>query len=243
MPRIKLPELRKPQHSLRQLYAKHVKVERTKSKTFARETNTLHISGVIDDWIGVSAAIVNEALQELDETQPLRVVINSVGGYVYEAIAIHNLLADWPAEVTTHVNSIAASAATIIALVGDKRTISDNAEFMVHQPWTYAMGNAIELRAAADHLDKTTAKILNLYERKSSLSRQEIEALLNGPEGEDGTYLTAQETLDAGWATEIISTSRQSDEDDDEDKDHEEEDPEEEKLFTRRTLAKIKLLT
>ncbi len=239
MPRIKLPELRNPQHSLRQLYAKHVKVERTKGKTFAKETNTLHISGVIDDWIGISAAIVNEALQELDESQPLRVVINSVGGYVYEAIAIHNLLADWPKEVTTHVNSIAASAATIIALVGDKRTISDNAEFMVHQPWSYVMGNAVELRAAADHLDKTSNKILDLYERKSSLSREEIEALLNGVEGEDGTYLTAQETLDAGWATEIINTSRQAAADDSE----EEEDPEEEKLFTRRTLAKIKLLT
>lgn len=174
-------------------------------------TNTIHINDVIDDWFGINAADVSDAINAMDDAKDLRVVINSPGGSVYDAIAIHNMIAEWPGTVTTHVTSIAASAATLIAMVGDERTIADNAEYMVHNPWMYVAGNAVELRSYADKLDKTSEKLLDMYERKSSLSRDEITSLLDGEDGEDGTYMTAQESLDAGFSTEIIDTSRQED--------------------------------
>lgn len=209
MSRILLPLPRNTPKS-RDLYGE-IKVEKS-GKIFNKTENTIQINGVIDDWFGVSAEEVEEALQELDESQPLLVKINSPGGLVFEAIAIHNLIAEWPAEVITHITSRAMSSATFIYLVGDKRTIADNAEFMVHHPWTIALGNSGELRGVADHLDRTAEKMIDMYERKSNLSRNEITDLLNGPENQDGTYLDAQETLDAGFATEIIDTSRTADE-------------------------------
>jgi len=171
-------------------------------------TNTLHINDEIDSWFGISADDVKNALSELDDSQPLRVVIDSPGGSVYEAISIHNQIAEWPSEVTTHVSSLAASAASFIAMVGDKRTIADNAEFMIHNAWTIAAGNAVDFRAFAGMLEKIDSNLADMYERKSNLSREEVVNLLNGEEGSDGTYLNAQEALDAGFMTEVIDTSR-----------------------------------
>jgi ATP-dependent protease ClpP protease subunit len=171
-------------------------------------TNTLHINDMIDNWMGISAEDVKNALSEMDETQPLRVVINSDGGSVYEAIAIHNQIAEWPGEVTTHISSLAASSASFIAMVGDKRTIADNAKFMIHHPWTFAAGNAAEFRALAGMLDKTGEGLIDMYDRKSSLSREEISSLMTGEDGADGTYLSATEALDAGFVTGIVDTSR-----------------------------------
>lgn len=173
-----------------------------------KATNSIHINDEIDSWFGISADDVKNALAELDDSQPLRVVIDSPGGSVYEAISIHNQIAEWPEEVTTHVSSIAASAASFIAMVGDKRTIADNAEFMIHNAWTIAAGNAVDFRAFAGMLEKIDSNLADMYERKSNLSREEVVNLLNGEEGSDGTYLNAQEALDAGFMTEVIDTSR-----------------------------------
>ena len=173
-----------------------------------KATNSIHINDEIDSWFGISADDVKNALAELDDSQPLRVVIDSPGGSVYEAISIHNQIAEWPEEVTTHVSSIAASAASFIAMVGDKRTIADNAEFMIHNAWTIAAGNAVDSRAFAGMLEKIDSNLADMYERKSNLSREEVVNLLNGEEGSDGTYLNAQEALDAGFMTEVIDTSR-----------------------------------
>jgi ATP-dependent Clp protease, protease subunit len=177
-------------------------------KIYDVATNTLHINDIIDSWWGISADDVSNALTEMDSSQPLRVVINSDGGSVYEAIAIHNLLADWESEITTHVSSLAASSASMIAMVGDNRTIADNAKFMIHNPWAVVAGNAVELRAFANMLDQTAEGLVQMYERKSNLSKDEIEDYLKGEEGADGTYFSAEESLEHGFSTEIIDTSR-----------------------------------
>ena len=173
-----------------------------------KATNSIHINDEIDSWFGISADDVKNALAELDDSQPLRVVIDSLGGSVYEAISIHNQIAEWPEEVTTHISSIAASSASVIAMVGDNRTISDNAKVMVHNPWTIAMGNAKEFRALANMLDKTGDGLIDMYDRKTALTRDEIVALMDGEDGADGTYLDAQEALEAGFVTQVIDTSR-----------------------------------
>ena len=192
-----------------------------------KATNTIHINDEIDSWFGISADDVKNALSDLDDSQPLRVVIDSPGGSVYEAISIHNQIAEWPSEVTTHISSIAASSASVIAMVGDQRTIADNAKVMVHNPWTIAMGNAKEFRALANMLDKTGDGLIDMYERKTTLSRDELVALMDGEDGADGTYIDAQEALDAGFVTEVIDTSRK--------------DRKEAKSTPRKTRARIKL--
>lgn len=220
--KLTLPRSQKKTHDI----FSNVVVERT-GTIYNAGTNTLEINDVIDDWFGVSSLEVSEALKDMDESQPLTVRINSPGGMVYEALAIHNMIAEWPQQVTTHVVSLAASAATVIAMVGDTRTMSDNAEFMVHNPWTFTWGNSNELRTTAKHLDRVAENLLDMYERKSNLSRQKIKDLLNGPEHDDGTFMTAKEALEAGFITQIIDTSRTPESLDNH--------------CHRRTLAKIKL--
>lgn len=185
----------------------NVKVEKI-GEIYNKDENTLHINDAIDDWFGISAADVAEALQELDESQPLKVVVNSPGGVVWEAIAIHNMIAEWPQEVTTYNSSMAASAAATIMMVGDKRTMADNARFMVHQPWGWSLGNASEMRAYANLLDDTAKGIVDLFSRKSTISDDEIITLMDGEDGADGTYMNADAALEAGFITSIIDTSR-----------------------------------
>lgn len=206
MTRTKLPM---PHMNDNMVVPKNVVIEKT-GEIYSKKSNTLYITEEIGGMFGVSADEISEAMLDLDDEKPLRVVINSPGGSVYEAILIHNMIADWPEEVTTHVPAIAASAATLLSMVGDKRTMADNAEYMIHNPYVIMAGNAKELRAMANKIDKTGEKILDMYDRVSTLSRDEIKDFLDGEEGFDGTYFTAHEALDAGFVDSIIDTSRKS---------------------------------
>jgi len=205
MKRILLPQLKKPETQLNN--PKGVTVEKI-GDIHNADLNTLHINDTIDETFGIGSIDVQNALNDLDDTKPLTVIINSPGGSVWEAITIHNMLAQWPSELTTHISGVAASAASFLALVGDVRTISDNGTYMIHNPWAVVGGNAVELRSFADLLDKTADGLVEMYERRSNLTGSEIRDALRGPEGTDGTYFTASEALAAGFVTGIVDTQR-----------------------------------
>ena len=105
-------------------------------------------------------------LQELD-VATIAVRINSPGGSVFDGVAIYNALKRHPAAVTTHVDGVAASIASIVALAGDRVVMAKNATMMIHNPWSMAMGDAAELRKTADLLDKLRGTLLSTYADKS----------------------------------------------------------------------------
>lgn len=178
------------------------------------------IGGWIDDFLarnwgyetGVTAKAFIDDLQKLPASvKALKVHINSPGGDVFGALNIANALRAWAVNgrtVETIVDGLAASSASIVMMAGSKVTVADNALVMVHHPWTCACGNATQMRAAAGELDKVTDTIVATYRWHSALEPNAIRALLDGPEGADGTYMDADEALANGFATDKVEGLR-----------------------------------
>lgn len=133
-------------------------------------------------------------IAELDalKVDAITVRIASIGGSVPDGLAIYNALKRHPAHVTTSVDSIAYSIASLILMAGDTREAADNALIMVHAPWTYAAGNAEELRATADVLDSYARAMATSYATATGRSVDEVLGWLT--DGKDH-YFTAAEAL------------------------------------------------
>lgn len=136
----------------------------------------------------------------IDELQGLRVDelhihINSPGGEVDDGIAIYNTLRNHPARKTTFIDSLAASAASFIALAADEVVIALTGQIMIHDASTIAIGDADELRETADLLDRYSNNIAGIYSRKSGRSVEEFRELMKAE-----TWFTGAEAVEAGLA-------------------------------------------
>lgn len=165
----------------------------------------------IYDYIGkswwnddaVSAKQFIDELQALPATvTALRTRVNSLGGSVFDAVAIANAMRLWAKDgrtVETQVDGIAASAASVVIQAGSTVRIGDNAMVMVHLPWTIGIGNAKDFRKLADDLDAIRVSLTATYKWHSKLSDEELVALL-----EAETWMSATEAVEKGFATDIV---------------------------------------
>lgn len=128
----------------------------------------------------------------------LKISLNSYGGDAMAGIAIHNMLARHDGTKTVVVDGIAASAASLIAMAGDKIVMPDNSFLMIHNASGFAMGNADAARELADILDKISASYRRTYAAKTGKSEEEIAALMDAE-----AWMSADEALAAGFATEV----------------------------------------
>lgn len=170
----------------------------------ADEANTISIYDVIgyDYWDGggFTAQRMAAALRSIG-SNPVTVNINSPGGDMFEGLAIYNLLAEHPAEVTVRVMGIAASAASIIAMAGDKVLMGTGTMLMVHRAWGLTIGNHHDFAEAADMFQTFDDSMASIYVERTGLSDSEIVALMDGPnKNSDGTFLTVAEAIDKGFA-------------------------------------------
>lgn len=129
--------------------------------------------------------------------------INSPGGSVFDGVAIHNALKRHPAKVTTFIDGLAASIASIIAIAGDHVVMASNALFMIHNPWGGVQGDATEMRKMAEVLDKIGETLVNAYAERTGLDREVLLAAMN-----EETWYTADEALAAGFIDEVSSAIR-----------------------------------
>lgn len=106
---------------------------------------------------------VVDFLADLDDYRGVDIYINSGGGSVHGGLAIYNILKRYSGEKIVRVDGIAASIASVIALAGDKVIIPKSAQFMIHKPWSWAMGDADELRKEAEALDNCQRAIMAIY--------------------------------------------------------------------------------
>lgn len=158
----------------------------------------LSIYGDITSWVWDEAEMSADKFRaQLDavSTPNLNVRINSYGGEVKEALAIYNMLQDFKGKVTTINDGFACSAAASIFMAGAERIMNTGSLLMIHNAWTYAAGNANELRKQADDLDKISNSTIELY-KKSGLSEEELKQLFDAE-----TWLTADEAVEYGFAT------------------------------------------
>lgn len=168
----------------------------------------INIRGVIVDddtaafysWFGMQSAsptMVSDILNDADDD--VEVDINSNGGDVFAASEIYTLLRAYSGKVTINITGMAASAASVIAMAGDEVVMSPTAQMMIHNVWTNISGNANDLRAESVNLDKADQSILNAYEAKTGMKRDELYQLLNAT-----TFMDAKEAVDKGFADRIM---------------------------------------
>lgn len=150
-----------------------------------------------ESWFGdaVSAKQFSDELKNLDKSvNEITVRINSPGGDVFDGISIYNRLKQHPAKVIVQIDGLAASIASIIALAGDEVVIGEGALYMIHLPWTFAMGNRNELDNTINRLMDVEEQLVSIYAKKSGLGRAEIKAML-----EKETWLDADQAIEQGF--------------------------------------------
>jgi len=155
-----------------------------------------------EDWWtgeGVTAKGFQKELSGI-KAKDIDLHINSPGGNVFDGTTIYNLLKQHHATITTYIDGLAASIASVIALAGDKVVMAENALFMMHNPSGMVMGTAQDMRSMADVLDKVRGSIATAYVAKSGRSEDEINALMDAE-----TWMTAEEARSAGFVDEIGS--------------------------------------
>lgn len=105
---------------------------------------------------------VSQLLKEIGNDD-IDIHINSGGGDVFAGVAICNMLRSASGKKTVYIDGLAASIASVIAMAGDEIIIPSNAFMMIHKAWTFAMGNANDMRSLADTLDKLDSGIIVTY--------------------------------------------------------------------------------
>ena len=174
-------------------------------------TRTLYLNGVIaeESWYGdeVTPQLFKDELNA--DNGDIEVWINSVGGDVMAATQIYNMLKSYNGKVTVKIDSLAASAASVIAMAGDEVLMSPLSLIMIHNPLTIAAGDVSDMQKAIDMLEEVKESIINAYEIKSGLSRTKISHLMDCE-----TWLNAKKAVELGFADSIMFTDNDTDDDD-----------------------------
>lgn len=151
-------------------------------------------SGFFDG--GISAKSFSESMKSLGNVSTLDIYMNSPGGSVFEGIAIHNQIKRFAGKKVVHIDGIAASIASVIAMAGDEILIAANGTIMIHDPYGMTMGTAEEMRKQAEALDKIRDTLLDTYVAKTGGDRKQISQWMS-----DETWMNADESVSRGFAT------------------------------------------
>jgi len=178
-------------------------------KNASEEKVELRIDGdIVDDndvwiyeWFGESCASPNAFRQSLKEHKgkEITVWINSRGGNVWAASGIYNALKEHDGKVIVKIDGKALSAGSIIAMAGDEVLMGPVSMMMIHNPWFSAGGDANEFRRYAEVLDQVKSAIINAYEAKTGLARDELWKLMD-----DETWMGAHKAVELGFADGVL---------------------------------------
>ncbi|EFN8687849.1 Clp protease ClpP, partial [Escherichia coli O119] len=157
----------------------------------------IYIYDEIGFW-GVTAKQFISDLNALGDITHINLHINSPGGDVFEGIAIFNALKTHGASITVYVDGVAASMASVIAMVGKPVIMPENTFMMIHKPFGFTGGDAEDMRTYADLLDKVEAVLLPAYAQKTGKTTDEIAAMLA-----DETWMSGAECLAHGFADQV----------------------------------------
>lgn len=161
----------------------------------------VYIFDYIGGWEITAKSFIDE-LKVLDADR-INLHINSPGGYVFDGVAIQNVLKHHKAKVTVWIDGLAASIASVIALAGDEVKIADNAYVMIHNPISLVMGEAKDMLKEAEVLNKITDGIAGDYSRRMGITVDEAKALM-----EEETWYLGQEAVDAGFADSLYAGTK-----------------------------------
>lgn len=162
----------------------------------------LTLSGVIaeESWFDdeVTPKIFRDEL--MSGEGDITVWINSPGGDCIAAAQIYNMLLEYKGNVTIKIDGIAASAASVVAMAGNKVIMSPVSMLMIHNPMTMAAGDTTEMKKAISMLTEVKESIINAYELKTGMGRDKIAKLMDAE-----TWMDANKAVELGFADEILS--------------------------------------
>lgn len=153
----------------------------------------------------VSAQAFKKELDNLGEVETINLHINSPGGSVFEGINIFNMLKMHKAKVNVYVDALAASIASVIAMCADTLYMHKNSMMMIHHAWTYAAGNATQLRKAADDIEKISNVSCQTYLDRAGdkLTEEKLQELLDAE-----TWLSADEAFSFGLCDVVLEENQ-----------------------------------
>jgi len=167
------------------------------------ESKTIDMRGPIGDFEGgISADDFRDCLRG-HEGSDVTIHLDSEGGVVSEGLAMYNAIMQHDGEVTIHIDTLAASIATVVACAADKVIINSNAKFMVHRCWTMAMGNCKDFRSTADIMEMMDKDIAATYVDRTGKDEAEVIAMMDAE-----TWLDADEALAHGFVHEVNTVAR-----------------------------------
>ena len=151
----------------------------------------------IDQYYGIHEQHFKQLFQKAG-TDDIILYINCPGGSAHIAQTIRAMMARYKGKITTHVDGIAASASSLVAIQGDRRTMHPDAQIMVHRTHVFAMGNADDLKSTVAQLEKADEAQVRLFSEQTGSSKQKIEEMLKAE-----TFMSAQEAKDLGFVQSI----------------------------------------
>ena len=161
------------------------------------DSTVVHIYNEIGGW-GITADDFVSDLNNVTQGS-LDVRINSKGGDVFDGIAIFNALRQHPAYVTTKVDALAASIASVIAQAGDERIMVQHSQMMIHDAHGVCVGGSEDMASFSDLLEKQSNLIAELYASRSGGNASEFRALMS-----QESWLTAEEAVEVGLADRVV---------------------------------------
>lgn len=167
----------------------------------SEKTATINIYGEIGESFwgdSTSATSFARELSSLGEVDELTVCINSPGGSVFDGLAIRSTLVNHPAKVSVRVEGWAASIASVIAMAGDEIEMALGSMMMIHNPLTFSVGESKDLRKMADVLDQVRDSLVDVYEERTGIDREEIIDMLD-----EETWMDAQTAVEKGFADRV----------------------------------------
>lgn len=167
------------------------------------ETEQRNIEIFVYGEIGAWGVTANQFVQDLramdDGVSPVIVAFNSIGGDLFDGLAIHNALSRLGERCTGRIDALAASAASVAVCGAHRVVIAANAMLMIHNPYTFTGGDAEDFRRVADVLDQTLEAIIAAYKAKApDIDEAELRRMVNAE-----TWLTANEAVALGLADEV----------------------------------------
>lgn len=174
-------------------------------RALERGDNVITMFDVIgeDHWTGGGITSKKVAAQLRAISGPVEVQINSPGGDMFEGIAIYNVLREHPHAVTIKVMGMAASAASIIAMAGDRVEIGAASFLMIHNCWVASFGNRNDLRALAEWLEPFDAAMAEVYVARTGLDAKAIAKMLD-----DETWLSGSQAIAQGFAHGLLAADQ-----------------------------------
>ena len=157
-----------------------------------------------DYWTGegVTAKRIAAALRGMGKG-PVTVNVNSPGGDMFEGLAIYNLLREHDGEVTVKVLGLAASAASVIAMAGDKVQIARAGFFMIHNAWVMAIGNRNDLTEVAETLKPFDEAMASIYAARTGADRKAMAKLMDAE-----TWIAGETAIESGFADELLPSDQ-----------------------------------